>query len=135
MALADGLGEGGEDGHSGVERGVGVLEDHLEIEPAAAYGMAGEVGEVFAIEDDFPTGRALELHHGAGEGGLSAAGFADESEDFPALDSERDAIDRPDGIGHGIEEASAFLAEVDGEVADVEVSHDGSLAQAGEGGK
>ena len=33
---ADGFGEGAEDGHARVERGVGILEDHLEIDALRA---------------------------------------------------------------------------------------------------
>ena len=34
VALFDGLGKGRVDGHPRVERCVGVLKDHLEVEPA-----------------------------------------------------------------------------------------------------
>lgn len=40
-ALADGFGKGGVDGVARVEGGVGILEDHLEVEPPLADGFVG----------------------------------------------------------------------------------------------
>lgn len=71
MTLADGFRKHGKDSHAGVERGIGILEDHLEVEPTFADFVAAEAGEFFAIEEDVSTGGWLELHHGAREGGFA----------------------------------------------------------------
>ncbi len=65
-----------------VERGVGVLEDHLEV--AAGGGKLGGAAEpeVAPVQPDGAPGRGDELEDGAGQRRLAAARFADEAEDL-----------------------------------------------------
>ena len=98
VALPDGFGECREDGHPRIERGVGVLENHLEIQPPPAHFGCGEGGEVFPIENDGAGSRGDQLHDGAGKGGFPAARFADEAEDFTFFKIERDPIHGADHV-------------------------------------
>lgn len=111
MALGDGFGEGGEDGHARIEGGVGILENHLEVESVAADLRFWQGAEVAPVEDGAAAGGGLELHDSAGEGGFSAAGFADEAEDFAFFDVEGDAIDGADDFIF-FAEGSAFDGEM-----------------------
>ena len=118
-AGGDGFGEGAEDGEARVERGVGVLEDHLEVEPCEPEGGGVEGGEVAVFEEDPAGGERLELHDGAAEGGFAATGFADEPEDFAWGDVEGDPVDGAEGIRAFAEEGGAG-GEVDADVVELE---------------
>ncbi len=121
VALADGFSEGGEDRHPRVERGVGVLEDHLEIEPAVADFAAAELGQILAIQDNRAGRRADELHDGPGKGGFSAAGFADEAEDFALFNRQAHPVHGADDVPGGRKHRAALLAEMGVEVFDFQI--------------
>ena len=76
LVRAYGLGQGVEDRHARVERGVGILEDHLEIRARLAEFAAAQGGEVPTGQDDRAFGGRDQLQDGAAESGLAAAGFA-----------------------------------------------------------
>jgi hypothetical protein len=134
-ALADGFGKGGVDGVARVEGGVGILEDHLEVEPPLADGFVGQGGEVFSLEDDCSGGGALELHDGAREGGFATAGFSDETEDFPLFDGEADSVDGADGGGGFAGEEVFFAGEADVDVLYFEEGHGGRDERQGGNGR
>ena len=81
-------------------------------------GVTG--GEVLAGEDNRAAGGGDELENGAGEGGFSAAGFADEAEDFATGDAESDAVDGFDGADVAFEEETRRDREVRANVAKFE---------------
>lgn len=81
-------------------------------------GVTG--GEVLAGEDNRAAGGGDELENGAGEGGFSAAGFADEAEDFATGDVESDAVDGFDGADVAFEEETRRDREVRANVAKFE---------------
>lgn len=87
-----------ENRHARVERGVGVLKDHLKIESAAADLILTELCERLAIENDLARSGGDELHDRAGKSRLAATRFADEAEDLAFFDRQRNIIDRPDEI-------------------------------------
>ncbi|GAB3908862.1 hypothetical protein GCM10027612_83780 [Microbispora bryophytorum subsp. camponoti] len=63
------------------------------------------------------------MHHGACDGGLAAAGLADEPDGLPRCDVEADA-------GHGVDALAALRGELDLEVLDPEQGAAG-FAQVG----
>ena len=97
-ALGDDLAHG----HARVERGIGVLEDHLHPAGEGAAGAAGG-GDRGVLEDDLAGGGRVDAHDGAAEGGLAAAGLADEAEGLAAGDGEVDAADGVEGAAADVE--------------------------------
>ena len=93
---AHGLADDLPDGHARIERGVGILEDHLHLLAYAGHLGARERGEVRAGEQDLAAGRIVEAEHEAAERGLAAAGLADDCERLAAAHVEGDTIDRAD---------------------------------------
>ena len=78
----------------GIERGVGVLKDHLHVAPQRPQGPLGELGELDALELDRPGSWLEELKDRAGERRLAASGLADEAERLALGDGERDPVHR-----------------------------------------
>jgi hypothetical protein len=71
------------------------------------------------IEVDVAGGRGFESHNCPGEGGLAATGFADESDGFPGVDVEGDAVDGAD-VADGAGEDAAPDGVPGFQVVDVE---------------
>ena len=90
---ADRLGDDLADRHARIERGIGVLEDHLHLLAHGDHLLAVERREVHALEADLARGRVVEAQHQAAEGGFSAAGLADQPQRLAALDGDRDVVD------------------------------------------
>ena len=128
-----GLGERGEDRHAGVERGVGILKNHLQVSADAGDFVGRGGGEVAALEDDGATGRGHQLHDGAGEGGFTAARFAHEPDDFAPSEGEVDAIDGFDGADGFLEEETLLDREVRPDIAEFEDGGWGGHGSAGNG--
>src|SRR5688572_25745063 len=96
MARADRFGQRVEHRHPRIERRIGILEDHLEIDPLVADFPVRKRGELLAFEEDPPRRRPDDLHDGSAEGRLAAARFPDETEDLALPDGQRDVVDRLD---------------------------------------
>ena len=120
------IGQGAAHGLARIERGVGVLEDHLDgargLQPLA-------LAEVAAVERDVAVRRRDQAHDGERQGGLAAAGFAHQAQALAGLHVERDAVDglqRVDAAGQ-----RAADLEVDGEIVEREqrLSHDDGTAR------
>ena len=62
------LGDGVVYRHTGVERGIGVLEDHLHLGAEPAERIALHVGDVRAVEADGAAGGLIQPENGAGQG-------------------------------------------------------------------
>jgi hypothetical protein len=88
--LADDL----SDRHAGIERGVRVLEDDLDPAPHFAHALGRVMGDVDTGKPDRARRRLFELEDGAPDGGLAAAGLADEAERFAGGDRKRHVVDR-----------------------------------------
>ena len=99
--LADDVG----DGHAGVQGGVGVLEDHLDVLGELLALLALQVRHVLALKEDLAVRGLVQADDGAAERGLSAAGLADQAEGLALFDGEGDVV-------HGAQQL--FMA--DGEV-------------------
>src|SRR5581483_5848208 len=82
------------DGHAGIERGVGILEDHLHLLAHADHRLAVEPGEVHALEADLAGRRLVETQHQAAERGFAAARLADQPQRLAGLDVDGHVVDR-----------------------------------------
>src|SRR5678816_3945501 len=81
------------DRHARIERGVWVLEDDLHLAPQRLELGGRRVREVLAGEADLAGGRLLETQDEPANGGLSAAGFADQSQGLAGENVEADVLD------------------------------------------
>ena len=130
---AERLGQDLADGHPGVERAVGVLEDHLDPAPEGPEGGLVERREVLAFEEDRPARRPLELQDAPPRRRLAAARLADEAEGLAAADREAHPVHRADHPGGAAEQAGAHVELLD-ELPDLEqrrVAHWSDLREAG----
>jgi hypothetical protein len=97
--------------HPRVERADRVLEDDLHVPAHRLQVGAAEAQHVDAVELDLARGRLEQAQHRAAQGGLAAAGLADEADGLTAEDVEVDAV-------HGLELADGPPEDAlpDGEV-------------------
>jgi hypothetical protein len=105
-------------GSPGVQRCVGVLEDHLHPAAERAEILLREAGDVLAVEDDLAARRLVQPEDGAPDRGLAAAGLADEPEGLAPSDGEADVVDRLDVADVPVEQDAALDREPDPEVLD-----------------
>ena len=77
-----------------VERGVGVLEDDLELAPIGPHLVARQAVDALAVDADLARGRVDQLEDRLAGGRLAAAALADEAQGLALGDVERDAVDR-----------------------------------------
>ena len=82
------LGDDAGDGHPGVQRGVGVLEDHLHFAPPGLNGLFVQRRDVGAPVEDLPPGGPVQPHQRPPDGGLAAAGFAHQAEGLAGVQLE-----------------------------------------------
>ena len=106
-------------GHAGVERGVGILEDHLDVFAAVAQLMLGKLGEVNARKDDLAARGVVQVDDRAGKRGLAATRLAHQAERLACVEGERHVVHggevlallAHDGVKHAVLEREA-LAQV-----------------------
>ena len=79
-----------------VQRTVRVLEDHLHVPAERAHPSTGQPADVLAVEGDRAGGDVVQPHDAAGQGGLAAAGLADQAQGLAAADLQADVLDRVD---------------------------------------
>src|SRR4029453_1944421 len=96
-----------------VERGKGVLEDHLHPPAHLPQLSLALVGDVLAVKEDPARRRLVEAQDGAADGRLPAPGLADEAERLAPLDFQRDVVHRLDVTDVAIEENAALDREID----------------------
>jgi hypothetical protein len=63
-----------------VERGVGILEDHLDLAPQRAHLARPQVRDVMSLDHDLTAGRLVQPGQQAPGRGLAASRFADQAE-------------------------------------------------------
>ena len=97
VGRSEGLGDDLPDRLAWIERLVRVLEDQLRASAPGPQVGAAEPGEVDTAVADPAGGGALEGRDRPRDRRLAAPGFADEREDLPRPDVERDAVHGPDG--------------------------------------
>src|SRR6185437_5211086 len=117
--------------HARVERGVGVLENHLDGELRRLALRRRQRGAVAPAIEDGAGARRHDAGDDAAERRLAAAGFADETDDLAGADDE---IDRGDGVHDLLAHFRAELArDLLGEVERLGEAL-GNAAQLDEGG-
>ena len=85
LALDQGaLGDDPADPGPRVERGEGVLEDHLDLGPEGAHRRAAQGPQVAAVQDDLPVVGVVEADDAAGDGGLARTALADDAQGLAA---------------------------------------------------
>ena len=98
-------------GHAGVKRGIGVLEDDLDLAPQLLQTVAGDLGQVFPGEDDAAPGGRQQGHHQAAQGGLAAAGLPHQPQGLPGSQGKTHPVHRlehrPPAPGAGQAEVAA----------------------------
>ncbi len=83
-----------------VQRGIGVLEDDLQLAAPGPHLLAREAVDALAVDADLAGGRVDQLEDRLAGGRLAAAALADEPQGLALGDVEGDAVDRmdlPDG--------------------------------------
>ena len=92
----EGLSDDVPDGHTGVQRGVGVLKDHLHFLPPGLKLFLGHMGDVLSVQDDLPAGGVVDTDDGPGAAGFAAAGFPHQTQGLSPGDGKGDVIHRVD---------------------------------------
>ena len=80
-----------------IERGVGILEDDLQLAAQHPQTRLARRDHVLALEDDLTRVGLDQAQRGAPGRRLAAAGFADQAEGLAVAHAERDAVERADG--------------------------------------
>ena len=86
--LADDIG----DGHAGVQRGIGILEDH--------GGLSAEFTDIrfradrLSLKADFAAGRFIQVQERTSDRGLAAAGLPHQAKGLSAADVEGHIVHR-----------------------------------------
>ena len=80
-----------------VERGIGVLEDHLDVAPDRLQLLAREADELLAQILHRPRGWLEQLDDRAAEGRLATARLADEAQGLALVQRQADVVDGVDG--------------------------------------
>ena len=118
--LADGLTDDLAHGHTGLQRGEGVLEDDLHLGAHVAHLLGVEVIDLLAVEQHLAVGLfAGQTEDGAAGGGLAAAGLAHQTHGGAALEVEGDAVHGLH-VTHGLVEHTTLDGEVFLQVLDLE---------------
>ena len=85
------------DGLARVERLVGVLKNHLNLAAQLeAVAPARHLRDAAAVEADFALAGIDQAHDAHGDGRFARARFADQTEDFAALEGKGYAVERVD---------------------------------------
>ena len=110
-------------GHTGLQRGEGILEDDLHLRAHIPHFLVGEGVHILAVEQyltaslftgqtqDGTAGGGVELENGSAQGGLAAAGLAHQTHGSTTLEVKGDTV-------HGLHMAHSLAdhTALDGEV-------------------
>ena len=110
--LADSLADDLAHGHTGLQRGEGVLEDDLHLGAHVAHFLGTEVIDLLTVEQHLAAGLfAGQTKDGTAGGGLAAAGLAHQTHGGTALEVKGDAV-------HGLHITNGLVehAALDGKV-------------------
>src|SRR5581483_5518738 len=123
-----GLAEDLPDRHARIERGVGILEDDLRLLAERAQLIVVEGKQVAALETDAAGIRLDQAQHQPADGGLAAAGLADQRQRLAGIDVEADAVDGFDEGGRPAEQIPRGREMLDQIFGVEEGGHDTSLS-------
>ena len=93
----DGLRHDVLDQPAGVQGPVGVLEDDLHVLLEGVAALPGAVEDVLALEVHLPLRGLEEVQNRVDQGGLAAAGFAHDAQDFALFELEAHVVHRFQG--------------------------------------
>ncbi|RPK76440.1 hypothetical protein EES42_03360 [Streptomyces sp. ADI95-17] len=119
------------DRHARVQRGVGVLEHHLDVAAHRLQGAPGQLGDVLALVPDRAGRRLFQVHQHLGHGRLPAAGLPHDAERLARREVEGDPVDRLDGTDLLLDQDSLGQRVVLDQIADLQ---DRFAARRGGGG-
>jgi len=105
VVLARGLADDLADRQPGRQARIRVLEDDLDLRAHFAQLGFGELEDVLPVEEDLARRLVLQAQDRAADGGLAAAGLADETHRGAALDFERNVVDGLDVADGHLEQA------------------------------
>ena len=88
------LGDDLDDGLTGVQAGVGVLEDDLELLTHLLHLAGVVLGDVLPVVEDLAGGRLDKPQNGAAQGAFSAAGLAHHADGLTGIDLHVDTVHR-----------------------------------------
>ena len=109
------------DGHTRVERSIGVLEDELHLATHILDLVLAHLGNVFALEEHFACRRLGQAHDGAARRGLTATRLADQAKGLARINLERNVIhSRDDTLGEALGEHAGLSGKLLREVLDLQ---------------
>ena len=71
---------------------VEALEDHGDLPPLLPQGLVLQVPQILAVEQNFAIGGPFQQVDAAHQGALACTGQADDTENLPGLDCQRDIV-------------------------------------------
>ena len=80
--------------HAGIERGIGILEDHLGLGTKRLQLPGLQRGDLAAVQPDAAAGRFDQAQDHLPERRLAGPGLTDQTERLPSVDLEIDVVDR-----------------------------------------
>src|SRR4029450_1152036 len=80
-----------------IQRGVGVLEDHLHVPPQGTQLRILQMADFAPLQGDLPAGPLEETDQQTGRGALAASRLANDRERFATLDCEVHPVHRLNG--------------------------------------
>ena len=116
-----GLAQHGAHRHARIERGVGILEDHLHVPALRAHPRLRQAEQILAIEAHASARWFEQAQHQPADRRLAATRFAHDCQRFARVDMEVDAVDGADMAGDEAEGA-ALHREVLLKLSDLEQS-------------
>ena len=85
-----------------VQRGHGILKDHLDTLGDLPVKSLGDAPvDLLAVKEDFAAGSGVNADDGAADGGLSGAGFTNQTEGLALINVEGYVIHRGKGVPPG----------------------------------
>ena len=109
------------DGHTRIQRSIGVLEDELHLATHILDLVLAHLGNVFALEEHFACRRLGQAHDGAARGGLTATRLADQAKGLARINLERNVIhSRDDTLGEALGEHAGLSGKLLREVLDLQ---------------
>src|SRR5690554_4360397 len=80
--------------HSRVQRGVGILKNHLHLPAVPEPQFSGSLGQISSLIYNRPGGRTIEADHGSADRGLTATAFPYQAEGFSGFNGEGNPVNR-----------------------------------------
>ena len=116
-----GLGDDLADGHAGIQRSIGILEDKLHLATHVLDLMLAHLGNIFTLEEHFACRRLGQAHDGTARGGLTATRLANQTKGLARINLKRDVIySRDDTLGEALGEHAGLSGKLLREVLDLQ---------------